>query len=130
MKLILGSMSMELHAHIQELEVRLFQREIRLDAASLEALLADDFVEFGASGNAWNKADVIAGLGNEIFVERSITDFKVRTLSDGVVLATYLCSSRSSTRDFDSISLRSSIWRRHADSWQMVFHQGTKVTPA
>ena len=55
---------MELHAHIQELEVRLFQREIRLDAASLEALLADDFMEFGASGNAWNKADVIAGLGN------------------------------------------------------------------
>jgi|SRR5471032_802577 len=119
---------MILHAHIHELEQRLLQQEIRLDATSLNALLADDFVEFGARGQVWKKADIIADLQNETFAKRVIRNFETRELADGVVLATYVCSSDASNTETGSISLRSSIWRRHQDNWQMAFHQGTWVS--
>lgn len=118
---------MDIQGQIHELEARLLSREIRSDQASLMALLADDFVEFGASGNVWKKAQVLSDLQSEVFVARTISDFKVAELADGVVLATYLC--RSASAEGQARSLRSSIWRRHLDSWQMVFHQGTRVSP-
>lgn len=118
---------MDIQAQIHELEVRLLSQEIRSDPTSVAALLADDFVEFGASGNIWKRMDVIAGLKDEVFVVRTMSDFKVIELADGVVLATYLCSS--SCTDGISLSLRSSIWRRDFEGWRMVFHQGTRVSP-
>jgi hypothetical protein len=117
---------MNIHRQIHELEARLLSHEVRADEASLTALLADDFVEFGVSGNVWKKADVIADLKGEVFVMRTVSDFKTTELADGVVLATYLCSSHLD--DGIAHSLRSSVWRRYLDSWQMVFHQGTRVT--
>jgi hypothetical protein len=121
-------LNMKLRAHIQGLEERLLQQAVRLDGSLLETLLADDFVEFGASGKVWNKAQVIDDLKTETFVTRTLSDFDVRLLADNVVLATYLCSSGSSSEGADSISLRSSIWRKHLDDWHMVFHHGTRVS--
>lgn len=118
---------MDIQGQIHELEARLLSAETRSDPASLMALLTDDFVEFGASGNVWKKAQVLSDLQNEVFVARTISDFKVTVLADGVILATYLC--RSASAEGHARSLRSSIWRRHLDSWQMVFHQGTRISP-
>jgi hypothetical protein len=110
----------QLRAQMKALEERLLQREVRSDEASLARLIADDFVEFGASGKVWNKSEVISGLKTEAFVTRLISDVEVRALADDVVLVTYIC--RSSTT-----SLRSSIWRREEKRWQMTFHQGTPM---
>src|SRR5471030_1853349 len=67
----MGARLMELEAHLFSLEQALQQSSIRSDAAQLERLLADDFVEFGASGNIWgSKAQVIAGLQDEAFSAR------------------------------------------------------------
>lgn len=112
--------SPDFHAQMKALEERLLQREVRSDTASLALLIADDFVEFGASGGVWNKTDVIAGLQSEVFVKRLISDVEVRALADDVVLVTYVCRSTTT-------SLRSSIWRRHGGGWQMTFHQGTTI---
>jgi hypothetical protein len=59
---------MDIHWQIHELEARLLSPEVRANEAALTALLADDFVEFGVSGNVWKKADVIADLKGEVFV--------------------------------------------------------------
>jgi hypothetical protein len=117
---------MQMKARIRELEAPLHQREVQLDESILRALLAEGFVEFGASGQVWTKTDVITGLQNEAFVARTIHDFELRELSADIVLATYRCGS-SSADGVVSFSLRSSIWRKHLDDWQMVFHQGTKI---
>ncbi|MDA0782460.1 MAG: hypothetical protein O2942_09385 [Proteobacteria bacterium] len=61
-------------------------------------------------------------LPNEPRQECAIEDFKVTNLSEEAGLATYKLN-----RDGKHISLRSSIWKKEGDSWQMIFHQGTKI---
>lgn len=103
------------------LEQELLGCATRSDAARLSQLLADDFVEFGASGNVWGtKAQVIAGLQEELFSARRMTEFALKRLSEDVVLVTYRCH-RKAVGD----SLRSSVWRKEQGQWRMVFHQGT-----
>ena len=47
-------------SQLQALEVELHQPEVRGDAARLDALLHDDFQEFGRSGTAYAKSDIVA----------------------------------------------------------------------
>ncbi|MEB2649063.1 DUF4440 domain-containing protein [Pseudomonas sp. MYb541] len=119
----MGAMSMDLHAHLFGLEQALQQSTTRSDTRQLERLLADDFVEFGASGHVWgSKAEVIDGLQDEVFSARSMTEFVVKMLSEHVALVTYRCH-----RSGVGTSLRSSVWRAEEGQWQMVFHQGTPL---
>ncbi|MBV4481489.1 nuclear transport factor 2 family protein [Pseudomonas khavaziana] len=112
---------MELEAHFFALEQELQGGATRSNANRLAQLLADDFVEFGASGNVWgSKAQVIAGLQDEVFLPRRMSGFAVKKLSDGVALVTY----RGHRQDVGD-SLRSSVWREEHGQWRMVFHQGT-----
>ncbi|MFO2462829.1 DUF4440 domain-containing protein [Pseudomonas sp. 15FMM2] len=117
-----------LAAHLQDLERELHQCATRNDAQRLATLLADDFVEFGASGRIWDsKAQVIAGLSDEVFAARSMSDFALKLLADGVALVTYRCHRAASDVQAGSESLRSSVWRNSQAGWQMVFHQGTPL---
>ncbi len=117
---------MDLHAHLLGLEQALQQSTTRSDATRLAQLLAEDFVEYGASGNVWgSRAQVIDGLQDEVFAARRITEFAVKKLlSKGVALVTY-----RGHRGGVGTSLRSSIWREEKGQWQMVFHQGTPAAP-
>jgi len=116
---------MDLHAHLLGLEQALQQSTTRSDATRLAQLLAEDFVEYGASGNVWgSRAQVIDGLQDEVFAARRITEFAVKLLSKGVALVTYRCH-----RSGVGTSLCSSIWREEKGQWQMVFHQGTPAAP-
>ena len=117
----MGAMGMQLQAHLFALEQELQGCSTRSDAERLEQLLADDFVEFGASGTVWgSKAEVIAGLQDEVFSPRRMSGFAVKMLSYGVALVTYR-GHRQGVGD----SLRSSVWREEQGQWRMVFHQGT-----
>lgn len=107
-----------LEATLVGLEQALLNQQIRSDAAALQRLLADDFLEFGASGRVWRKMEVIDALLHETFTPRALHDCQVRLLADEVAQVTYTCVGQTPT-------LRSSIWRRSDDGWQMVFHQGT-----
>lgn len=112
-----------LDAAIHELEVRLLERETRLDRELLNSLLVPDFVEFGTNGAVWNRTQIVDALLEQDFVQRQITYFQIRILSEKVVLTTYRCAALSPSGS--SESLRSSIWRQVGDDWQMAFHQGT-----
>lgn len=112
-----------LESAIHTLEVRLLERKTRLDRDILNSLLAPDFVEFGANGVVWNRAQIIDALLEQDFVQRQIYDFQIRILSETVVLTTYRCAVLDPSGG--SESLRSSIWRQVGGDWQMAFHQGT-----
>ena len=91
-------------------------------------MLAEDFVEFGASGRVWSREAIIAELGNESFAPPSVEDFECRILCPGVLLVTYRTVRASSSKNgkTDEV-LRSSIWRKTERGWRLSFHQGTRV---
>jgi len=105
-----------------ELETSLHKKEIRNSPAAVAALLADDFTEFGSSGRVYDKPAIIELLRHEaVAPDQKVTveNFAVRELSPTIALVTYL-SSKS--------TLRSSIWRLSNSRWQMIFHQGTRIS--
>ena len=85
----------------------------------LASLVADDFLEFGASGRTWDAAsmrETLATASPTDLVE--ILEFDVVELAPDIALATYrLGPPRPSNR--------STIWIRRDGRWQVRFHQGT-----
>jgi hypothetical protein len=100
-----------------ELEQRLARVGGKISAEEARLLIADDFVEFGVSGKVWSKAEIVAALPEWPAGELKLEDFHVRGLDASICLVTYRIGS----------SLRSSIWRRGGERWQIIFHQGTGV---
>lgn len=117
-------------AEIRALEQSLHQPEIRTSRDALDALLAPDFVEFGASGTVYHRAGIIELLLAEDPDETSgelLTDTYVLTaISADAVLLTYRTIRRSADGS-ERCALRSSIWKQDGARWQMLFHQGTLV---
>jgi hypothetical protein len=113
----------------RQLEERLLLREGRSSPETVSALLAAEFVEFGRSGSVFNRQSVIEALQEEEAVERTMSDFSVRRLAQGVALVTYRSTRRDPEGGKDVHSLRSSIWKLIDGRWQMIFHQGTPTRP-
>lgn len=99
----------------------------RLDSARM--LLAESFVEFGASGRVYTKAAVLeaftaAAADNQVELPEML-DFDANLLAPGTVLVTY--RSVSTPPASPRSSRRSSIWQQRGGSWQMLFHQATPI---
>ncbi|MGC5704038.1 nuclear transport factor 2 family protein [Pseudomonas sp. NFXW11] len=116
---------MQLSEHLLLLERQLQQAEVRADRQALEALLAEEFLEFGASGGRWDKAQVLADLPQQDFIERRISEFAVQRLAPDLAQATYLCHNAAVGARPATSAWRSSLWRHREGRWQMLFHQGT-----
>lgn len=110
-----------------DLEVSLLQPEVRSSREKLGALLADDFMEFGSSGSVYRKADTLQNLTtNTDKVVYEMSDFETKELSENLVLNTF--KTKRTINDADVVvSLRSSIWKKNGEVWQMFFHQGTPI---
>jgi hypothetical protein len=100
---------------------------VRASAADIEGLLAEEFVEFGASGRVYDRLQVIESLQAETPTPRSLTDFRVRLLAPGVALVTYRAERVGEHDKTGARSLRSSVWKRVRNRWLLVFHQGTSI---
>jgi hypothetical protein len=112
--------------HLRELEVALHQPSIRSDPDRLEDLLHESFTEFGRSGRSYSKIDTVRQLPSEQLTGTIWSqDFSVAEIADGVALLTY--KSGHLDGKVSRHTLRSSIWLRTADGWQMRFHQGTAI---
>ncbi|MDR2687139.1 MAG: NUDIX domain-containing protein [Oscillospiraceae bacterium] len=93
---------------------------------AIEALLAEDFCEAGASGGTTTREQGIAAL-----VQRAehppgepwrIADYRSRRLSETICLATY-------TLDWGGrVTRRATIWLREGETWRAAYHQGTRCT--
>lgn len=109
------------------LETSLLWPEVRFSREKLNALLSDDFMEFGSSGSVYHKADTLQNLTtatNKVVYE--LSDFEAKELSESLVLTTF--KTKRIINDIDIvISLRSSIWKKFGGVWQIFFHQGTPM---
>ncbi len=114
----------KLRDHIEGLEKILQSESIRKSSTQLDELLADDFIEFGSSGNTYSKKSIISTLSEEQGIEYIMWDFDLRILSDIIVHVTYKSKTQENGRETFS-SLRSSLWRYEEGRWRMFFHQGT-----
>jgi hypothetical protein len=82
-------------ALLRHLEEQLLQPEVRASAERLGTLLADDFVEFGSSGQVFDKKQIIKLLHEENPTKRSLRRFASTLLSDSIVLVTYRATRNS-----------------------------------
>lgn len=121
------SADISIEIHLRTLEEELLQPDVRKNTTRLNALLADEFIEFGSSGRVFNKQEIIDSLTSGSPLHLSLNDFKALLLGPGVVLTTYRAVRYGSSGEQPIHSLRSSVWRMIDGRWQMVFHQGTPL---
>ncbi len=115
---------------LKALEMALHQPDVRHDSSQVAALLHDNFMEFGCSGAIYHKPDIMTLLAEEAPVRLYSQDYALKLLADGLALLTYRSAQWAAAGEqLERHSLRSSIWRRTAGQWQMVFHQGTPTEP-
>ncbi|HXS20867.1 MAG TPA: DUF4440 domain-containing protein [Steroidobacteraceae bacterium] len=117
---------------LQELRSRepIFHRpELGNTRADFARMTAEDFWEVGASGRRYSRDHVLDVLEDRHQVAGHLaledtwetTDFACRELGSATYLLTYtLLQGQRKTR-------RVTIWRRSADDWKIMFHQGTVV---
>ncbi|CAJ0782180.1 hypothetical protein LMG19083_00875 [Ralstonia psammae] len=93
-----------------------------------ERMTTEDFWETGASGQRYSRSYVLGVLdarhghiGEDFWQTR---DFRCQEIAPDNYLLTYtLVQSNRTTR-------RATLWRRTADGWKVVYHQGTIVAEA
>lgn len=100
----------------------MWRAETRGDRAWMDRHLAPGFSEFGVSGQAYSREEILALDVGEI--DAVLRRLHVRRLAEGVVLVTYQSEVAGEPAH------RSSIWRLTAAGWQMEFHQGTPARTA
>ncbi|HEY1774031.1 MAG TPA: DUF4440 domain-containing protein [Gammaproteobacteria bacterium] len=115
------------HTLIRGFEEQLLQPAFRACSDGVAALLAEDFLEIGASGCRYDKAQILAALARETGFSASLSDFEAHTLAAGWVLATYRARLQRAAEPTVE-SLRSSLWCLREGRWQLRFHQGTVTT--
>ena len=105
----------------------LFHRpEFGTTRADFARMVADDFWETGASGRRYDRAFVLDelerrhahGLPED---EWRTEDFGCRALGASTWLLTY------TLHQGPRVSRRMTLWRRDADGWRALYHQGTLV---
>jgi len=99
------------------LERHLLNPDVRGDAAALDALLHREFVEVGASGRRWTRAEVIAALVADPHTSHDVQSLHVDELAHGIALVTY---DLAGTR-------RMSLWVKEVTGWYLRYHQGTPI---
>ena len=108
------------------LEERLAMPSAAETRESLALLLAADVRGFGSSGRVFERASVldalVAGAGPAIKLEELRAEF----IAKGAVLVTYVARTAAGP-GWKPPSLRSSVWVRSENRWQLRFHQGTRL---
>lgn len=116
----------DIKEHLRHLELLLLDPAVRRDRARMTELLADDFVEFGSSGRAWTRSEILDLLESETqYVPPAVDEFRCSFLAEGVALLTYRTRRADASAGEERVTLRSSIWVSVAGQWRIRFHQGT-----
>jgi hypothetical protein len=111
-----------------KLEQRLMDPVFHKDRAQVSALLAEGFREFGSSGRVWSR-DQILNPSETGQPAPLMEDFAVNTIVPELVQVTYR-TLKTIPSGKPQAALRSSLWIRSGDRWQMLFHQGTRIPDA
>jgi hypothetical protein len=106
----------------------LFHRvEFGTRRTDFEKMIVPGFWEIGASGRRYSRdyiLDVLEERGrNSTYDPWEVKDFECIAIAPDNYLATYTMTQGS------RVTRRATLWRRGADGWQAVYHQGTVVAP-
>ena len=113
-------------ATLQPLEMKLHSADTRKSPDTLACLLHADFEEIGRSGRHYSRDEVLAEFRSATtFPQVVSTSYSARWVADDLALLTYRSAHVDADDRLHRHSLRSSLWHRTADGWQLVFHQGT-----
>ncbi len=116
----------ELKEIIYKLETDLLKPEVRSSIEKLDELLTNDFVEYGSSGLIYDKAAILERLPKGVSPSYILNDFEIIVLSENII-QTRFKTDRINLDNTKTISLRTSLWRKNGNKWQIFFHQGTPV---
>jgi hypothetical protein len=115
---------------LRALEVALHQPSVRRDRGRLERLLHPDFREFGRSGRAYDRAELLELLPQERQPDQVWSqDFALQPLAAGSALLTYRSARIAADGTLERHTNRSSVWQLTSEGWRMLFHQGTPTAP-
>ena len=114
----------EIARELKLLEETLLRPEVRRSREEMDALLADDFVEYGRSGRIYDKVAILEMADKPFDGQLSLYGFSAKALAPSVVLVNYFSVLHHADGN-ESHSLRSSIWSQTGNGWKLVFHQGT-----
>ena len=117
---------MEIFNLLVSLEKQLHSSEVRSSKDKLNILLSETFIEIGASGKIFTKEEVIEYLLKSKPIKIETTEFKLNNLSSNILQLMYKEKSELSSTNYRN-TLRSSLWEKNGNNWQMIFHQGTVV---
>jgi len=122
----------ELQEVLAELSAQepIFHRpELGTSRADFERMTVEDYWETGASGRRYSRQAVLDGLEERFSAPHDdvweTRDFYCRRLGPETYLLTYTL-----LQDKQRLTRRATIWRRTADGWKIVYHQGTIVEDA
>ena len=108
------------------LELKLVEPDVRRCKTTLNQLIAEDFMEYPASGGApYSKNDVYDRLAGEIPFTVEQQDYQLRVLADNIAQLVYRAKIFTSDSSQVKYSYRSSLYKFNGTHWQMQFHQGT-----
>ncbi len=97
--------------------------------ADFERMTAEDFWETGASGRRYSRQFVLDELEKRFDGPHEdvweTSDFHCLRLGQDTYLVTYTL-----LQDRVRLTRRATIWRKTADGWKVVYHQGTLVADA
>ncbi|SDN98245.1 DUF4440 domain-containing protein [Halobacillus sp. SY10] len=110
---------MSLKEKLKALETHHLQLSTRKSTEGLDYILADDFWEIGSSGVPYDKKFCLEQ--GVLLTEMALDHYEIQPLSEDTVLATYYVTDTTRNRN----TLRSSIWKKIDERWQLYFHQGT-----
>ena len=100
----------------------------RYDLAFQEKRFAEDFLEFGRSGQVYSRKQIISAGGRGIRAMLPLANLSVRLLDTNTAQVTY--DSQVTYDGSVQYAHRSSIWSRINGIWVMRFHQGTPYVPS
>ena len=102
--------------------------ELGTSRESYEAMTVPDFWEVGASGRRYSRESIVQTLleryAQSYEDEWETQDFYCQELAENLYLLTYTLFQGP------RVTRRTTIWRREAARWKIVFHQGTVVEEA
>jgi len=114
-----------LAAELEMLERALHAPAVRADRERLAALLDEDFSEIGSSGRCYGREAALAEIPLErAQVQIESEQYAVSLLTQDLAQVRYRSRYHLDGQPQGWV-LRSSLWRRHAQGWRVVFHQGT-----
>jgi hypothetical protein len=112
-------------AELRRREPIFHRPEFGATRAEFERMVDEDFWEVGASGRRYTRQYVLEVLEDRARTSEEdqweTTDFRCQELATNLYLLTY------TLRQGERVTRRTTLWRRVAADWKIVFHQGTIV---